>query len=214
MERHQPEKRQKLGLLEKHKDYVVRAKESHRKEQVLKRLHEQARQRNVSEFKFQMLSSTTIDKGVVLQSRKTPKQRLEEERMKSQAIFRAKTQHIQRSRAGGWGSDVDEQAVDVRLLSKAQKKARDRLLVQDTNALKYRKAKLDKQIEKNRCHILNERVTTEMKEKAIRSKKIQHLVEELETKRHLTDNRMRWKEQVEIGGKTLVRYKWFEERKK
>lgn len=59
-ERAQPEARKKFGLLEKHKDYVVRAKAYHKKEQALQKLKEKAAFRNPDEFYFKMVKTRTV----------------------------------------------------------------------------------------------------------------------------------------------------------
>lgn len=58
-ERSQPAHRKRFGLLEKHKDYVVRAKNYHFKEKRLQALKEKAEFRNPDEFYFKMLNSKT-----------------------------------------------------------------------------------------------------------------------------------------------------------
>ncbi|KNC82170.1 hypothetical protein SARC_05551, partial [Sphaeroforma arctica JP610] len=58
-ERHQPRKRQKLGLLEKHKDYVLRAKDFASKRDRLKALQGKARERNPDEFYYKMVNTRT-----------------------------------------------------------------------------------------------------------------------------------------------------------
>ncbi|PVU94882.1 hypothetical protein BB559_002892 [Furculomyces boomerangus] len=58
-ERSQPINRSKYGLLEKHKDYVLRAKNYHLKEDRLKLLREKARGRNDDEFYFSMEKERT-----------------------------------------------------------------------------------------------------------------------------------------------------------
>ena len=59
-ERAQPQARaQKFGLLEKHKDYVQRARDYHRKQSELKRLKEKARFRNPDEFFHGMIHAET-----------------------------------------------------------------------------------------------------------------------------------------------------------
>ncbi|KAJ8423615.1 hypothetical protein Cgig2_015704 [Carnegiea gigantea] len=60
-ERAQPHSRRKFGLLEKHKDYVIRAREYHKKEETLRRLKEKAANRNPDEFYFRMIKAKTVD---------------------------------------------------------------------------------------------------------------------------------------------------------
>ncbi|CAM8942043.1 unnamed protein product [Rhodiola kirilowii] len=60
-ERSQPESRKKFGLLEKKKDYVLRAKAFHRKEETLRKLREKAEFRNPDEFNFKMINSKLRD---------------------------------------------------------------------------------------------------------------------------------------------------------
>lgn len=60
-ERSQPEARKKFGLLEKHKDYIVRAKAFHKKEDALKKLSEKAAFRNPEEFYFKMVNTRTVE---------------------------------------------------------------------------------------------------------------------------------------------------------
>ncbi|KAG8925514.1 hypothetical protein FRC02_009613 [Tulasnella sp. 418] len=63
--------RNKLGLLEKHKDYVQRARDYHSKRDRIKRLKVKAAERNKDEFYFGMKNSKTIG-GVHVQSRGNP----------------------------------------------------------------------------------------------------------------------------------------------
>ena len=67
-ERSQPAARSKWGLLEKKKDYVLRAQDYHKKEKALKILKDKAAARNPDEFYFQMIRSSTR-KGVHVQER-------------------------------------------------------------------------------------------------------------------------------------------------
>lgn len=55
-ERAQPLERRRLGLLEKHKDYSLRAKDFNKKKKTLKNLRDKAAERNEDEFYFGMLS--------------------------------------------------------------------------------------------------------------------------------------------------------------
>ncbi|CAL4973517.1 unnamed protein product [Urochloa decumbens] len=59
-ERAQPESRKKFGILEKHNDYVVRARAFHRKEEIIRKLREKAALKNPDEFYFKMINSTTV----------------------------------------------------------------------------------------------------------------------------------------------------------
>ncbi|KAK9379483.1 small-subunit processome [Kockiozyma suomiensis] len=74
-ERSQPANRRKWGLLEKHKDYVLRAQDYHSKEKRIKILREKAQARNPDEFYFGMYSSKTFSasgsRGMREQSRES-----------------------------------------------------------------------------------------------------------------------------------------------
>ncbi|ORX51978.1 U3 small nucleolar RNA-associated protein 11 [Hesseltinella vesiculosa] len=67
-ERGQLAGREHLGLLEKKKDYLLRAKDYHSKEKRIKALREKALFRNPDEFYFKMINSKT-NKGVHIQQR-------------------------------------------------------------------------------------------------------------------------------------------------
>lgn len=60
-ERAQPLERQKWGLLEKHKDYSLRAKDHNVKKRKLSALKQKAGERNEDEFYFGMMSSKTVN---------------------------------------------------------------------------------------------------------------------------------------------------------
>ncbi|KAL8974660.1 MAG: hypothetical protein Q9197_001094 [Variospora fuerteventurae] len=68
-ERAQPAQREKWGVLEKHKDYSLRAKDYNEKKKRLKILWEKAIERNPDEFSYGMLSSKTDQHGRRIQDR-------------------------------------------------------------------------------------------------------------------------------------------------
>lgn len=56
-ERVQPGNREKLGFLQKKKDYKIRAKNYHQKEDMLHKMKHKARMKNEDEFYFKMANS-------------------------------------------------------------------------------------------------------------------------------------------------------------
>lgn len=59
-ERSQPKKRQKYGLLEKKKDYLLRARDFQNKKKQLKKLKEKAFLKNEEEFYYRMITEVKV----------------------------------------------------------------------------------------------------------------------------------------------------------
>jgi hypothetical protein len=55
------EARKRFGILEKHKDYIIRANAYHKKQETLKILRQKAAFKNPDEFNFKMINSKTVD---------------------------------------------------------------------------------------------------------------------------------------------------------
>ena len=64
-ERHQPANRAKFGLLEKKKDYIIRAKENHRRTDYINNLKKKAFLKNPDEFYFKMNSTKQREDGKI-----------------------------------------------------------------------------------------------------------------------------------------------------
>jgi U3 small nucleolar RNA-associated protein 11 len=91
-ERSQLISRERFGLLEKKKDYKLRAKDFHRKEDFLQKLKQKARLRNKDEFYFGMINSKT-NKGVHLLQRTEKFDKQSQMLMKSQNLNYVRTHH-------------------------------------------------------------------------------------------------------------------------
>eukprot|EP00927_Polykrikos_kofoidii_P073631 TRINITY_DN69652_c0_g1_i1.p1 TRINITY_DN69652_c0_g1~~TRINITY_DN69652_c0_g1_i1.p1 ORF type:complete len:262 (-),score=69.54 TRINITY_DN69652_c0_g1_i1:209-994(-) len=77
LERPQPSKRRKLGILEKHSDYKKRADNYHQKQDTIEKLHRKAYFKNEDEFAFGMISKRVVE-GRVRKKEQDPHERLEE----------------------------------------------------------------------------------------------------------------------------------------
>ncbi|CCF57970.1 hypothetical protein KAFR_0D03220 [Kazachstania africana CBS 2517] len=88
-ERSQVTSRARLGFLEKHKDYVKRAQDYHRKENTLKVLRSKAKERNPDEYYHAMHSRKVDEKGLLITSRRSAE---EDESLSTDQVKLLKTQ--------------------------------------------------------------------------------------------------------------------------
>lgn len=70
-ERAQPQSRKRKGLLQKKKDYKLRAQDYHNKQERLKILREKARSRNEDEYYHSMTKKKTDENGILITERET-----------------------------------------------------------------------------------------------------------------------------------------------
>ena len=94
-ERSQPSSRNSLGLLEKKRDYVERAKDYHRKDATIKSLRQKARLRNPDEFYFKMIS-TSSQNGIHKAGSELPALSEDQERLAKTQDLNYVRQRIQR----------------------------------------------------------------------------------------------------------------------
>ena len=125
-ERGQVSGRKHLGLLEKRKDYVKRAKNYHQKEAFLKSLKKKAVEKNPDEFYFKMISSKTRD-GVHIQPRGTATYTKDQiDLMKTQDVAYL---NLQRSREF---SKIEKLEKNLQFIGEADKQSRSHVFFVDT----------------------------------------------------------------------------------
>ena len=210
-ERSQPHSRKNLGLLEKHKDYVVRAKSYRRKKDALKLLHEKARNRNPDEFYYRMVN-TGLKEGMHVEEQ--PEEQLTEDQLmlmktrdlkyvqmkvtsEERKVERLKESLHLTDQAGKnnthiYFTDSEDEADDTTLAQTKSKhlSEQEELLVGGAGSSGYRE--------------LNQRLNRVQELKRMRQK--------METKKKLVSK----ERHVRIPGSDgiPVTYKWFTERKK
>lgn len=219
-ERSQPSKRKHFGLLEKHKDYVLRAKDFHRKEDHLKLLREKARNKNPDEFYYKMINTKTRN-GVHVVEGKKPYTHEQLKMMKSQDLNYARMKRTTEK------NKVERLQCSLHLIVEQGSRVNFRTVFVDskdeadsfdlasyyglTNQLDQSNVnmKIDEQdkIEKARKRAYNE-----LERRVEREKHLSVIEQQIELQKHLMGKGRRRKINTGEGGPVL--YKWKKQRKK
>ncbi|KAA8499440.1 putative U3 small nucleolar RNA-associated protein 11 [Porphyridium purpureum] len=232
-ERAQPERRQRLGLLEKKKDYKLRARDFHKKEDELKRLREKAALRNPDEFYHGMISAgtrtarrrdvadaiparTQEEHALVLHhdanyvSMKRSVEAAKIDRLKSQMHFTALAQVSGGPRRTIFVSDDDERSDIAAGASHDAKRLPGELQTKDRSPAKP----VDPAFEAQRLSEQT-KVYKELAGRVEREEKLHRLLLTMETERNLMSKgkRQRVKDRDEYTGEPAV-YKWRQKRKR
>lgn len=236
-ERGQLESRKKFGLLEKHKDYVLRARDYHKKQNQLKALAQQALNRNPDEFYFNMINSK-MENGVHYIKEKETKYTADALKlMKTQDLnyinakraMEAKKIEKLQSVLHMLGSEEDPRARNQHIVfvdSENEARSFDAAAHFDTApelvTRKYNRPTMEtlqngvipipdvdtmEKLEKQR-----HRCYEELRERIEREKKMKKVSEELQLQRHLMGKGRRMK--ITKGNNSCPVYKWRKERKK
>ncbi|KAK2570503.1 putative U3 small nucleolar RNA-associated protein 11 [Acropora cervicornis] len=236
-ERGQLESRKKFGLLEKHKDYVLRARDYHKKQNQLKALAQQALNRNPDEFYFNMINSK-MENGVHYIKEKETKYTADALKlMKTQDLnyinakraMEAKKIEKLQSVLHMLGSEEDPRARNQHIVfvdSEKEARSFDAAAHFDTApelvTRKYNRPTMEtlqngvipipdvdtmEKLEKQR-----HRCYEELRERIEREKKMKKVSEELQLQRHLMGKGRRMK--ITKGNNSSPVYKWRKERKK
>lgn len=216
-ERAQPASRKRYGLLEKHKDYVLRARDFHRKEDTIRTLQEKAAFRNPDEFYFKMEKARTKE-GVHLLSTAEPNKYTQEELavMKTQDIryvlnkAQSEARKVERLKAAL--QSIGQTPVNKHIIFEddgeyeEEENSSKEPQIEPTPELKP----LPKIIEKKRIAAYRE-----LKERSARATQMKKLVGKMSFRKELMGKGTKKKLRVEDeNGSKRVVYKWKFERKK
>ena len=218
-ERSQPSKRKQFGLLEKHKDYVLRARDFHRKEDHLKLLREKARNKNPDEFYYKMINTKTRN-GVHIVETKKPYTKDQLKMMKSQDLNYARMKRITEAKK------VERLQCSLHLIGEQTTRANSHIVFVDSadeadayaSAARYgnqdpggqSKPALTKEqvsIEKARKQAYNE-----LEKRIEREKHLTAVEQQIQLQKHLMGKGRRRK--INTGEDGPVTYKWKKQRKK
>ena len=217
-ERSQPSKRKQFGLLEKHKDYVQRAKDFHRKEDQLKLLREKARNKNPDEFYYKMINTKTRN-GVHVVEDKKPHTNEQLKMMKSQDLNYARMKRITEKKK------VERLKCSLHLIGKQDAHVNSRTVFVDskdemesfdpvahyglTNKNPSDQSEVTMTNEQERAR---KRAYNELEKRIEREKHLSAIEQQMELQKHLMGKGRRVK--VNTGEDGPVVYKWKKQRKK
>lgn len=215
-ERAQPADRRKYGLLEKHKDYVLRAKDYHRKEDAIRVLKEKAANRNPDEFYFAMERQRTRD-GVHVNRHGEPNKYTEEQLrvMKTQDIkyvlskAQAELKRVERLQAALHSIGEERPNTHV-VFAEDSDDAEDKgPALTEREAQDPAAAPLPKSIQRRRAVAYRE-----LAERKARAEAMQRMVREMALKKELMGKGSVQKLKRRDGEGEGFVYKWKKERKK
>ncbi|XP_075226927.1 putative U3 small nucleolar RNA-associated protein 11 [Lycorma delicatula] len=233
-ERHQPESRAHLGLLEKKKDYKKRAYQHHKKERLLKILRRKALNKNPDEFYTHMINSKMVDgkhREKIKPDSHTPEQikLMETKDMKYIEFKRAiESKKIDRMQSSLHMIDAANKIQnnhiffvdtpdEVKNFDLARRLDTHPLLLdRKTNRIKNKELKAEV-ISSIDDEVIQERNKTysELEKRIHREKELLVVQQKLQVKKHLKDKNIKKPKQIKPGTKEAPPvYKWEYERKK
>lgn len=233
-ERHQPESRAHLGLLEKKKDYKKRAYHHHKKEKILKLLRKKALNRNPDEFYTHMVNSEMVGgkhREKLKPDNHTPEQiKLIETKDMKYIEFKRNIE----------SKKIDRMQSSLHMVDAANKIKNNHVFFVDSldevknfdlaERLNTHPSLLDRKTNRVRISDLKDKVVSDIKDDALqernktyselekrihREKDLSVVEQKLQVKKNLKDKNVKKPKQIKPGTKdTPPVYKWEFERKK
>eukprot|EP01083_Nonionella_stella_P172335 591137_1 len=225
-ERAQPQHRKRFGLfsglLEKKKDYVLRARNYHMKEDHLKLLRGKASMRNPDEFFFKMINSTTED-GVHISKIERDRTAETIKRMTSEDISylaskcTSEMNKIQRMKSSLHMLDAEKQNTHTVFFDNEEQrtifqKSKEKLQESAITEVPSSSKKPTEQLERLRAHQYKD-----LNSRLKRYAKLRDMVSQLQTRKNLMGKGRRKKivtESDDLGDPVKTVYKWRKERKR
>ena len=218
-ERSQPSKRKQFGLLEKHKDYVLRARDFHRKEDHLKLLREKARNKNPDEFYYKMVSTKTRN-GVHIVEKKKPYSQDQLKMMKGQDLNYARMKRITEAKK------VERLQCSLHLIGEQSTRANSHTVFVDSadetesfhsatrSGMKNQDLTDQREVTNEQASIekARKRAYNELEKRIERKKHLSAVEQQIQLQKHLMGKGRRLK--VDTGEEGPVIYKWKKQRKK